>query len=457
MSLFKHAYVRGINDELVRLGHVRYPTKEAADAVADAVADQSLPQEPAAQPVSPETAADVAATLVDAANQLVSETGMAEQPAAPEEEALKTSAAEDLNTRAVKQAEAVMQKAAEGSTYVGGDKGNDEAQAAQYDATAQLDHQLRPEGYAHQGVAGVGGTDTQIGRDASTQVGREEPHPLLPGATPAGSNTVIEQSKSSSLREIIRKVAAEGSNYTGGDQGNTPAQAAQTDFTAKLDQQQRPAGYAEGARGKGWGEVPNTALIGTEQPHPKTPGETPGGSNSITQASKMGSTDDPFLALFKKTAEEVAAHMPTNLDEDTKIAHIRRLMGLSDTERTEYIAMLHKDAGATDDQALDVAQKHAEDTAARRSRYQGNPARKDRTHSNQKVAGELPPALAAVVNAKKEEGEEKKETPAEEKKEEKKENPFTAADKKEEEGKKEGQDLLSRIRRIAQSGASAHA
>jgi hypothetical protein len=121
-----------MNDELVRLGYCRYASKEAADAIADAVGDQ-MPQDPAAaamagpggpggpgeapvgEPVSPETAADVAATLIDAANKLVSETGGAGMEG-PEAEALKTSAAQDLTTRAYQQAEAVMFKAAE-ETY----------------------------------------------------------------------------------------------------------------------------------------------------------------------------------------------------------------------------------------------------------------------------------------------------------------------------------------------------
>jgi len=453
MSLFKRAYARGINDELVRLGYVRYPTKEAADAVADAVADQALPQEPAAQPVPAETAADVAATLVDAANTLVSETGMGEQPA-PAEEALKTSAAEDFDTRAYKQAEAVMIKAASetkaamGSTIEGGDKGNDLSQAGVLTGEGKLENDRRPEGYANMGVAGVGQTDTNLGRDASTQVGREEPHPQQPGTTPPGTNSDMDQSKTSALRSIIQKIAM-GSTIEGGDKGNTLGQAAALTGEGKLEGDRRPEGYAEGARGKGWGDVPPAAVVGTEQKHPQAPSETPTGTNSVIQASKTGA-EDPYLSLFKKTAEEVAQHLPGNLGEDEKISHIRRLMGLNDAERTEYIAMLHKDAGATDAQAIEVAQKHAECSQARRSRYQGNPGRKDRTHENQKMAGELPPALAAVVAEKKEEKKEG-EPPTEEKKEEKKE------EGKEGEGeKKEGHDLLARIRRIAQ-GASAHA
>lgn len=462
MSLFKRAYARGINDELIRLGYVRYPTKEAADEIADAVGDQ-MPQDPAAgmagadaagagAPVSPETAADVAATLIDAANKLVSETGGAgmEGPAAEE---LKTSAAQDLNTRAFQQAEAVMMKAAEetklalGSTIEGGDKGNTMAES-QIGETA-MENKNRPQG---QHVVGVGNTNYPVGQGA---VGTEQvPAPKAPGNSPTGSNSVIEQSKmGSQLQAIIRKVAAAGMGSTigGGDKGNTLAQAGALTGEGKLEADRRPEGYAMGARGKGWGEVPSSAVVGTEQKHPQTPGESPAGTNSVIQASKTGS-EDPFIALFQKTATEVAGFLPVNMPEEQKIAHIRQMMGLTEGERNEYIGLLHKEAGATDDQAVAIAEKHAAEACAR-SQYK-NPygrERKDRTRDNQKHA-EMPPALAAALAKKNGEGEEdkkeeKKESPAVEAKEE-------AAEKKvekEEEGKKEGSDLLARIRRISQS------
>lgn len=447
MSLFKRAYVRGINDELVRLGLVRYPVKEAADEIADAVGDQ-LPAEPAAEPVSPETAADVAATLVDAANKLVSET-QGEGLGGAEEEALKTSAAQDLDTRAHEQAYFCMVKAAEevkqaeGSTIEGGDKGNKPTDTAQ--AEAQMENKNRPEQYANVGVSGVGSTSSGAGRGTGV-IGNEQPQPAAPKESPSGSNSVIQQSKMGSLREIIQRVAlqkqAEGSTIEGGDKGNTMADA--TAAETQMEAANRPEGYAHLGR-PGMGEtdltVPPGANVGVEQAHPKAPAETPPGAlppssaNSIVENSKT-SEADPFLLLFKKTAEEVAPFLPKTLAQDDKIAHVRRMMGMNDVERTEYLGFIAKDAGATNDQAFAVAEKHA--AVASKRRYEGNPGRQDRTRSNQKQAGELPPALQAVIDRKKDEnGEKKDDNGKDDEKHEKKEDE-----------KKEGHDLLSRIRAI---------
>lgn len=465
MSMFKRAYVRGINDELIRLGIVRYPTKLAADEVADAVGDQ-MPAEPAGEPVSPETAAEVAATLVDAATKLVEETGGAgmaaeEAPPMPEEEALKTSAAKDLATRAHEQGYACMVKAAEeaklaaGSTIEGGDKGNEMVGAPA--GETQMEAKNRPEGVHVMGVQGVGQTESPAGRGEGVVGSETVPAPQAPGETPAGDNTVIEQSKAGELRAIIQKVAM-GTTIEGGDKGNTLAQAAATTGEGKLEADRRPEGYA--MTGVGNSDHPagkGVGVVGAEQPHPHQPGESPAGAvpggsgNSVVQqstAAKEGSAD-PFMALFKKTAEEVGSHLPGNLSEDEKVGHIRKLMGLSDDERNQYIGLLHKDAGATDDQAVTAAEKHATATSARR-RY-ANPyghKREDRTRSNQKQAGELPPALKDAIEAKKNKADGEG-TPA--KGEPKKDEP-----PKEE--KKEGQvDLLARIRQISQTGVAASA
>lgn len=472
MSLFKRAYARGINDELVRLGIVRYATKEAADAVADAVGDQ-MPAEPAGEAVSPETAADVAATLVDAANKLVEETGgagMAEgAPPMPEEEALKTSSARDLDTRAHEQGYAVMVKAAEetkvavGSTIEGGDKGNDMTDTPA--GETQMEAARRPQGKYVMGVQGVGNTESPAGRGEGVVGAETIPAPEAPGETPAGDNTVIEQSKAGELRAIIQKVAM-GSTISGGDKGNSLGQAAATTGEGKLEADRRPEGYAhKGVQAVGQSDHPagkGVGTVGAEQPHPHQPGESPAGStpggsgNTVVQhstAAKEGAAqDDPFLALFRKTAEEVGAHLPTNLSEDEKVGHIRKLMGLNDDERNQYIGLLHKDAGATDDEAVNAAQKHAECTRERR-RYENPYGRKreDRTRSNQKTAmtpaqEKLPDALKNAIKAKGGETEEKEESPAEEAKEEKKEE------------QKEGQvDLLARIRQISQTGVAASA
>ena len=47
--LFKRAFVRGLNSELIRQGTIVYPSKEAADASADFVADQSAMPDPYTQ------------------------------------------------------------------------------------------------------------------------------------------------------------------------------------------------------------------------------------------------------------------------------------------------------------------------------------------------------------------------------------------------------------------------
>jgi hypothetical protein len=467
MSLFKRAFARGVNDELIRHGLARYASKEAADEMADAVGDQ-MPAEPAAEPVSPETAAEVAATLVDAANKLVEETqgaGLTESPEQqgmmPEEAALKTSASADLPTRAHDQAYLCMVKAAEetkraeGSTIEGGDKGNSPTGAAA--AETQMENKNRPESYANVGVQGVGNTSSGAGRGTGV-VGDEQPQPVKPGESPSGSNSVITQSKMGSLAEIIRKVAmakhAEGSTIEGGDKGNqlAGAPAAET----QLEARQRPEGYAEQSRGTTELKIPQGANVGIEQAHPIQPGASPAGStppgsaNSIVEQSKT-SEADPFLVLFKKTAEEVASYLPNNLPDEEKIGHIRHMMGMTGEERTQYVAMIAKEAGATDDQAVGLAAKHAE--AHNRRRYDGNSGRQDRTSTNQKTA-ELPPALQAAIDKKKDGEGEKKENPfaALDKKDdghEKKETP--AEEKKEEEAKKEGSDLISRIRNISRS------
>jgi hypothetical protein len=463
MSIFKRAYVRGVNDELVRLGHLRWPSKTAADAIADAVGDQ-MPVEPAAEGVSPETAADVAATLIDSANKLVEESGGMPEAAAPEEEALKTSAAQDLATRAGQQAYAIMVKAAEetkqavGSTIEGGDKGNKMTDTPA--AETEMEAKNRPE-MIH--VVGEGNTQSGAGRGTGVvgkeDVGADTPDGA-PNETPSGSNSALEQSKMGTLREIIQKVAM-GSTIEGGDKGNkgTDATAAET----IQEFQRRPEGYAENMLAQSDLPVTPAATVGTEQAQPIQPGESPAGStpgeagNSNVQwsnESKTGAAEDPFIALFRKTAEMVGGSLPTSLDEEQKIAHLRQMMGMTDAERAEYIGLLHKEAGSTDDEAVNAAKTAACKMRDHRSRYSGNPGRKDRRSSNQKTAAELPAALKEQAEKMKNKAEKKDNG---EKKDEKEDN----GEKKEMAGEempaalKEGSDLLSRIRRVSQQGASA--
>jgi hypothetical protein len=459
MSIFKRAYSRGVNDELVRLGYIRWPSKTAADVMADAVGDQ-MPVEPSAEGVSPETAAEVAATLIDSANALVGETGgagMAEEGAPPmaEEAALKTSAAQDLGTRAGEQAYDIMVKAAHqtkqamGSTIEGGDKGNTMTDTPA--AETEMEAKNRP---VMQYVTGVGSTQSGAGRGTGV-VGKEDvgADTKAPSESPSGTNSVIEQSKMGTLRSIIQKVAM-GSTIEGGDKGNTAAGAVAAETIQEF--QRRPEGYATNMLAQSDLPVTPAATVGTEQPQPVQPGESPAGStpgaagNSVVEWSNESKTgaEDPFIALFRKTAEMVGSSLPSNLAEEIKIAHLRQMMGMTDAERAEYVGLLHKEAGASDDESVEAAKTAACSMRAHRSRYAGNPSRKDRRSGNQKTA-ELPPEfLANKKDGDKKDGDKKDEKDKKE-------------DKKEMKGEempcemKEGSDLLSRIRRVSQQGASA--
>lgn len=451
-SMFKRAYARGLNDELIRQGAVRYPSKTAADEVADAVGDE-MPVEPAAADVPAEVASDVAATLIESANALVEAVGAGAgaapgEPPPPEmaeemEEAAKESAAADIETRAKLAADALMVKAAAetkaamGSTIEGGDKGNDMAQSIQGETI--MENANRPQGMH---AMGVGNTSYPVGQGS---VGTEQvPAPNAPGESPAGSNSVIQQSKMGSvLRSVLRKHAM-GSTIEGGDKGNTLDQAAGVTGEAALDNALRPQGtYAVGVGNTAM--PPGTGVIGSEQPHNIPPGQSPSGSNSVTEfsASNKEGSADPFVAMFERTAAKVAQHLPNNMSQDEKIAQIRHMMGYTDEELVAHVGLLHKQAGATDDQAVAAATAQAKTAAAQRKKYVGpGSTRQDRSKNNQKMAMDEVPSQDEKPNH----GENGEFTAAPSSKDVKKD------EEKKEEEKKEGSassDLLARIRGVS--------
>lgn len=425
-NLFKRAYVRGINDELVRLGALRYPSKTAADEVADGVAEM-MPVDPAVElapeeapagiegapgaGVSPDTAAEVAATLVESAQQLMAEAGPpampgGEVPVQAPEEALKTSAAADLNTRASMQAEAVMVKAASevkramGSTIEGGDKGNTLADAIAGESV--MEARNRPAGMYN---LGVGNTQYPVGEGA---VGTEQvPAPNAPAedGTGASSNSIIEQAKAGSwLNGIIHKLAM-GATIEGGDKGNTLTQAAGVTGEAKIEADRRPDGYATNSLGQTALPVTPAAVVGTEQDHPDMPGErgTGASSNSVTEHTDKAA----FVRLFKKTASSVAHFLPEGMSDAQKIAHVRQMMGQTTAERNIYLGSLHKNAGTGIKQAMALIQAHS------------------------KAAEDMPEALAAAMVGKEEECDKDKKD---------------KKDEKDEKEKEAGLDILARIR-----------
>lgn len=74
---------------------------------------------------------------------------------------------------------------------------------------------------------------------------------------------------------------AEGSTMEGGDKGNAEANSAE----GKMDERQRPVGYAENSRGTSDVDT-RPGAVGKEQEHPNAPAQTDHKPNSVQEASK---------------------------------------------------------------------------------------------------------------------------------------------------------------------------
>jgi hypothetical protein len=389
--MFKNAYVRGVQNALIQGGHVAFPDDDSATKVADFIAGR-VAFEPTGGAVPRETTAKIAQAIVDASGHLQN------QPGFKAAAFTKLASMDDLSKLAHAHALDVMQKAAEGSTIEGGDKGNADPSTAE----GKMDAAQRPPGYA---VTAPGQTDVDTRPGA---VGKEQPHPNGPAQTVSGSNSVIDQTRTASLAAMLKKVA-EGSTILGGDKGNQEPSTAE----GRMDLAQRPPGYAvlphQGAPGELLNLIRGPAVVGREVPHPNGPSESPSGTNSVIQHSAKAAAEDPYLALFKKTAAEVLEFLPGSITEDAKIAHVRACMGMTTEEKAHYVAGLQKEAA--DKTAANrgqgsrgaASQPHNSDaTHARPGAYDGR-------HANQaaKSAGELPPFIQEKIDAKKD-GKDKK-------------------------------------------------
>lgn len=339
MGLFKRAAARGIAHELVRRGLVNFPSKQAADEAADVVADALGGAEMSDQHGhDPEEVAAIANQLIELGHALMEESGA--HPAHVAE--VKTSSLRDLDTVAAEAAVLVMDKAAAetGSLMHGGDAANTPAEAAKNNPVAALDEAQRPQG-SYQVARGESAVDSAKG-----SVGDLSAHSSQPSNSPGGTNSVNADAKSAALREHIRKLAGALVGVSG-DTKNTPAAAAATDDVAKLDNANRPAGYAVVGQGHANFSEAQAARVGVEQKHPNGPSTTAAGSNSVTAASKAAGLDEEqaaFVTLFRKTAEDVGAYLPTTLSVDEKIAHITHMIGFDRDGRQAYINALYKKA-----------------------------------------------------------------------------------------------------------------
>lgn len=379
--MFKQAYVRGVQNTMIQAGHVAFPDEKTAADVADYIGGH-FEFDPVTAGVTPEQNVKIAEAIVDASRYFQ------KQPGFKAAAFTKVASEDDLGRLAHAHALHVMEKAAEGSTIEGGDKGNKEPTTGE----GKMDLGERPTGYATDS-RGTTEVDTRPGH-----VGKEEPQPAGPSRTDSKDNSVVEQSKTSSLGELLRKVKlAEGTTIIGGDKGNTEPTTAE----GKMDLQQRPHGYAvlpnQGDLGELMREFGAGSHVGKETPSPNPPARTDSAPNSVVETSKKTAEADPYILVFQKTAAEVGPHLPGSLNQDQKIAHIRVCMGLNTEERAHYLVDVHQKIAAATVGSVppgsrsDGYQSHTpEATHSRQGAYDG---RKNNQGTKQAEDGALPPFM----------------------------------------------------------------
>ena len=385
--LFKRAFVRGLNSELIRQGTIVYPSKEAADASADFVADQSAMPDPYTQGevLDIKVATVLCDYLIKAAEYQCEQAGDRYNPSVT-----KTAQATTPVDVATEDAWHLMEKAAAetGSLVEGGEDPNDEPAAAHYNAEAALDMRSRPQGYADMGERGVGDYEDP----SEGTVGHQGKHPHAPGATDSGHNSLTP--KNASLADIVRSIgqktaAGTGSLITGGGNPNSLPAAARSNAEAALEQRNRPENYAHrGVRAVGTTEfkVPSGAVTGREQPHPKKPGATASGSNTI-----IAQTKNAFDQLFQKAASQIVPYLPENMDDNVKVSHVRAMIGLEKEERASYLDHLYVSLGSQKEAAEAVGDHFLK--AAAHAEPDG-----DECPDDEEAEQALPPAMRARAN-----------------------------------------------------------
>lgn len=440
--MFKQAYARGVAQAVIQGGRAQFETSGDANKVADYVADR-LDFDPA----NPgDATVKIANTVIEASNKI--------RQQRPGFKAASFNHIEnhiDLEKLAQIHATQLMEdaeKRAEGSTIEGGDKGNMQGESPQ--GETKMDAAQRPPGYAEDS-RGKTEVDTRPGA-----VGKEQDQPNRPHESPSGENSVTEQSRTASLADMMRAVAngsrarkvAEGTTILGGDKGNKEPTTAE----GKMDMMQRPHGYAvlpaQGGLGELMSQAKGPAIIGRETPQPNSPGESPNGSNSVTQHSSKAAAEDPWITVFKKTAAECLPYIPSSLSDDEKTAHIRACMGMQITEKAAYLQGLQ-----TTTQERTAAAPAAVPPGSRSDGYAQHSA--DATHSrpgaydgrkgNQSKAAEEG-GLPFFMHKK---DDEDKKSDDDKKDEKKDENPFAKKDDKDNDDEK-GKEAAMRdhVRRI---------
>jgi len=350
--LFKRAFVRGLNAQLIREGAAVYPSKEAADASADYIADQSNMPDPYFDggAVNLKIASFLCENLIKAAELQCERAGNRYDSSVTK--TAQSTSPEDIAGSDVWE---LMEKAAAetGSLMEGGDNTNDLPAAAKHNDEAALENMQRPENYANLGEDGVGNYE----RKGEGSIGSEQKHPKAPKASDGGGNSATANSKAASFADIVKRVARKtagdtGSLITGGNATNDLPAAAMHNAEAALELKNRPQGYAsmgeDGVGNTAMG-VPSGAVVGREMTHPLAPAATDSGDNSIIDQTK-----NAFDQLFVNTAEQVVPYLPERMDDTQKVAHVRAMMGLETPERAEYLGNLYASLGAEKSAAYSV-------------------------------------------------------------------------------------------------------
>lgn len=350
--IFKRAYLRGLNAELMRQGVVAYPTKEAADHAADYVADNTAVPDPIKEGQA--ITLKVAAVLCD--SLISTSSAMCKQAGHYDSSLTKTAQSQSPADSAFLDARAIMDKAASetGSLIEGGDAPNDQPAAAADNAEAALENKNRPENYANMGEGGVGNYE----RKGQGSIGTEEAHPEAPAASGEGSNSVTENTAKhgSNLASIIAKVAGDTGSLIqpGNDKNDQPAAAAEN-AEAALEAKNRPENYAnKGEKGVGRSDMVPSAgdNVGSESPHPEAPTATDSGKTNVPLEHIAKSA--AFETLFKTAASELVPYLPQDMDENTKVAHVRAMLGMETSNRAAYLHDLWSSLGSQKEAAESI-------------------------------------------------------------------------------------------------------
>lgn len=362
MSLFKRAAVRGMANEMVRQNVIAFPSKLAMDEAADAVADaMPMPEMSGDEGHDPEAVAQAAQKLMDIAHALMAQAGLQHHEGAPagapplpkdgagpeaaeaaKEAAylIKAAAYTPIDVLASDAAIAVMEKAAEetkqanpaGALMHGGDKQNTPAEAAKTDSVAALDKKQRPAGYAHHGM---GNTELET---AKGEIGHQGAPTVHPTNSPGGTNSVnADAHKAAALRAQLKEAASALIGVASASATkNKETDAAKSDSVAVLDLKNRPMGAYHVGQGNTNINEDEAARIGKEQKHPMAPTNSPSGTNSAMQASKL-SADEAFMFLFDKCAADVGPFLPPSFTDEQKVAAIKAMIGLDHDGRQEFL------------------------------------------------------------------------------------------------------------------------